>query len=156
MLIAVVALCTLENDVIHAGYLALALLFFRGRDELRAQRNRCGHVMGAPTMHRAPNGGAGVTCVGSCHHFLRALHGFVWGVCGPGQCSVLMKQALSLLEMHTGAVQGIGVEPNSYTRRRICKGKSDHLQLSDWQRAETQALSGCAGCLSGCPCTTTW
>lgn len=41
MLIAVVALCTLENDVIHAGYLALALLFFRRRDELRMQRNRC-------------------------------------------------------------------------------------------------------------------
>lgn len=35
-----VALCTLENDVIHAGYLALALLFFRRRDELRMQRNR--------------------------------------------------------------------------------------------------------------------
>ena len=41
VLIAVVALCTLENDVIHAGYLALALLFFRRRDELRMQRNRC-------------------------------------------------------------------------------------------------------------------
>jgi hypothetical protein len=41
VLIAVVALCTLENDVIHAGYLALALLFFRRRDELRLQRNRC-------------------------------------------------------------------------------------------------------------------
>lgn len=41
MLIALVALCTLENDVIHAGYLALALLFFRRRDELRMQRNRC-------------------------------------------------------------------------------------------------------------------
>ncbi len=36
----VVALCTLENDVIHAGYLALALLFFRRRDSLRVQRNR--------------------------------------------------------------------------------------------------------------------
>jgi hypothetical protein len=44
LLIAVVALCTLENDVIHAGYLALALLFFRRRDELRMQRNRCGNV----------------------------------------------------------------------------------------------------------------
>ena len=41
LLVAVVALCTLENDVIHAGYLALALLFFRRRDELRARRNRC-------------------------------------------------------------------------------------------------------------------
>ncbi len=40
VLVAVVALCTLENDVIHAGYLALALLFFRRRDELRLQRNR--------------------------------------------------------------------------------------------------------------------
>ena len=37
---AVVALCTLENDVIHAGYLALALLFFRCRDALRSERNR--------------------------------------------------------------------------------------------------------------------
>lgn len=44
VLIAVVALCTLENDVIHAGYLALALLFFRRRDELRLQRNRCNNV----------------------------------------------------------------------------------------------------------------
>ena len=42
LLVAVVALCTLENDVIHAGYLALALLFFRRRDELRLQRNRWG------------------------------------------------------------------------------------------------------------------
>lgn len=40
VLVAVVALCTLENDVIHAGYFALALLFFRRRDELRLQRNR--------------------------------------------------------------------------------------------------------------------
>ena len=37
---AVVALCTQENDVIHAGYLALALLFFRRRDALRNERNR--------------------------------------------------------------------------------------------------------------------
>jgi len=41
VLVAVVALCTQENDVIHAGYLALALLFFRRRDALRAERNRC-------------------------------------------------------------------------------------------------------------------
>ena len=41
MLVAVVALCTQENDVIHAGYLALALLFFRRRDALRTERNRC-------------------------------------------------------------------------------------------------------------------
>ena len=41
VLVAVVALCTLENDVIHAGYLALALLFFRRRDALRTERNRC-------------------------------------------------------------------------------------------------------------------
>ena len=40
MLVAVVALCTQENDVIHAGYLALALLFFRRRDALRTERNR--------------------------------------------------------------------------------------------------------------------
>ena len=40
VLVAVVALCTQENDVIHAGYLALALLFFRRRDALRAERNR--------------------------------------------------------------------------------------------------------------------
>lgn len=41
VLVAVVALCTQENDVIHAGYLALALLFFRRRDSLRTERNRC-------------------------------------------------------------------------------------------------------------------
>ena len=29
VLIAVIGLCALENDVIHAGYLALALYFFR-------------------------------------------------------------------------------------------------------------------------------
>ena len=40
VLVAVVALCTQENDVIHAGYLALALLFFRRRDALRTERNR--------------------------------------------------------------------------------------------------------------------
>ena len=40
VLVAVVALCTQENDVVHAGYLALALLFFRRRDALQAERNR--------------------------------------------------------------------------------------------------------------------
>ena len=35
VLVAVIALCTLENDVIHAGYLALALYFFRSRESLR-------------------------------------------------------------------------------------------------------------------------
>ena len=35
VLVAVIALCTLENDVIHAGYLALALYFFRNRESLR-------------------------------------------------------------------------------------------------------------------------
>ncbi len=35
VLVAVIALCTLENDVIHAGYLALALYFFRQRESLR-------------------------------------------------------------------------------------------------------------------------
>lgn len=40
LLVAVVALCTLENDVIHAGYLALALLFFRQRIALRAAPGR--------------------------------------------------------------------------------------------------------------------
>jgi hypothetical protein len=34
----VVALCTLENDVVHAAYLAIALLLFRRRDVLRAER----------------------------------------------------------------------------------------------------------------------
>ena len=38
LLVAVVALCTVENDVIHAAYLALALLLFRRRDALRMQR----------------------------------------------------------------------------------------------------------------------
>lgn len=42
MLVAVVALCTIENDIIHAGYLACALFFFRGRIELRTRRNRWG------------------------------------------------------------------------------------------------------------------
>lgn len=36
----VVALCTLENDLLHAGYLALALAFFRSRIALRVRRNR--------------------------------------------------------------------------------------------------------------------
>ncbi len=40
VLVAVVALCTLENDVIHAAYLALALLLFRRRDALRLQGGR--------------------------------------------------------------------------------------------------------------------
>ena len=38
LLVAVVALCTLENDVIHAAYLAIALLLFRRRDVLRTER----------------------------------------------------------------------------------------------------------------------
>jgi len=40
VLIAVVALCTVENDVIHAAYLAIALLLFRRRDTLRSEGNR--------------------------------------------------------------------------------------------------------------------
>lgn len=40
VLIAVVALCTVENDVIHAAYLAIALLFFRRRDALRREGNK--------------------------------------------------------------------------------------------------------------------
>ena len=39
LLIAVVALCTMDNDIIHAGYLALALFFFRSRISLRSKRN---------------------------------------------------------------------------------------------------------------------
>jgi hypothetical protein len=39
LLVAVVALCTLDNDIIHAGYLALALFFFRSRVKLRVRRN---------------------------------------------------------------------------------------------------------------------
>ncbi len=40
VLVAVVALCTVENDVIHAAYLAIALLLFRRRDTLRSKGNR--------------------------------------------------------------------------------------------------------------------
>ena len=40
VLVAVVALCTLENDVIHAAYLAVVLLLFRRRDALRLEGNR--------------------------------------------------------------------------------------------------------------------
>ena len=40
VLITVVALCALENDVIHAGYLALALLLFRRRETLRVERSK--------------------------------------------------------------------------------------------------------------------
>ena len=40
VLIAVVALCTVENDVIHAAYLAIALLLFRRRDALRFEGNK--------------------------------------------------------------------------------------------------------------------
>lgn len=39
VLTAVVALCTAENDVIHAAYLAIALLLFRRRDALQSQGN---------------------------------------------------------------------------------------------------------------------
>jgi len=39
VLVAVVALCTVENDVIHAAYLAIALLLFRRRDTLRHRGN---------------------------------------------------------------------------------------------------------------------
>ena len=39
LLVAVVGLCTLENDVVHAAYLALALLLFRRRDALRLEGN---------------------------------------------------------------------------------------------------------------------
>lgn len=42
LLVCVVALCTLENDLLHAGYLALALAFFRSRIALRIRRNRQG------------------------------------------------------------------------------------------------------------------
>lgn len=40
VLIAVVVLCTVENDVIHAAYLAIALLLFRRRDALRYEGNK--------------------------------------------------------------------------------------------------------------------
>ena len=40
VLIAVVVLCTVENDVIHAAYLAIALLLFRRRDTLRYDGNK--------------------------------------------------------------------------------------------------------------------
>jgi piezo-type mechanosensitive ion channel component 1/2 len=40
VLVSVVAMCGLEVDIIHAGYLAIALYFFRGRIRLRAARNR--------------------------------------------------------------------------------------------------------------------
>jgi hypothetical protein len=40
LLVAVVGLCTLENDVVHAAYLALALLLFRRRDALRLEGGR--------------------------------------------------------------------------------------------------------------------
>ena len=40
VLVAVVGLCTLENDCIHAAYLAVVLLLFRRRDALRLEGNR--------------------------------------------------------------------------------------------------------------------
>ena len=40
VLLAVIAVCAVENDLLHAGYLALALLFFRRRVALRSARNR--------------------------------------------------------------------------------------------------------------------
>lgn len=39
LLIAVVLVCVMENDIIHAGYLAIALFFFRSRLTLRNRRN---------------------------------------------------------------------------------------------------------------------
>eukprot|EP00887_Chlorella_sp_A99_P004668 scaffold4.g4668.t1 len=47
VLVCVVALCTLEEDIVHAGYLALALLFFRRRVDLRTRR-----ATAAPRRHR--------------------------------------------------------------------------------------------------------
>lgn len=40
VLILVVALCTVETDIIHAIYLALALLLFRRRDDVRTVGNQ--------------------------------------------------------------------------------------------------------------------
>ena len=63
VLIAVVALCTLENDVIHAGYLALALLFFRRRDALRNERNRLCPSLATHTVTPEINFWASLTCI---------------------------------------------------------------------------------------------
>lgn len=35
VLVAVLALCAVDNDLLHAGYLAIALYFFRCRAALR-------------------------------------------------------------------------------------------------------------------------
>ena len=49
VLVAVVVLCTLCNDVIHAAYLAIALLLFRRRDTLRwAGCTMSAHSAGGP------------------------------------------------------------------------------------------------------------
>lgn len=53
LLVAVVALCTLENDIVHAAYLALALAFFRSRIALRVRRNRRARVPACRTAGQA-------------------------------------------------------------------------------------------------------
>lgn len=40
VLILVVVVCILDNDIMHAGYLAISFYFFRHRIELRYERNR--------------------------------------------------------------------------------------------------------------------
>lgn len=39
LLVIVVTLCSLDNDIVHAGYLAIALFFFRARISLRSRKN---------------------------------------------------------------------------------------------------------------------
>lgn len=50
LLIAVVLVCVMENDIIHAGYLAIALFFFRSRLTLRAKRNSAFAILPAYNM----------------------------------------------------------------------------------------------------------
>lgn len=40
VLVSVIALCSIDNDIIHAGYLGIALLYFRSRIRLRHERNK--------------------------------------------------------------------------------------------------------------------
>ena len=64
MLVAVVVLCTLENDVIHAAYLAIALLLFRRRDALRSSSE--------PSIAWLPH------AVRGCSSAVKLLHDYNW------------------------------------------------------------------------------
>lgn len=59
VLVAVVGLCAAQRDLVHAGYLALALLFFRKRQRLRVVAAAPPAAAGAATSGVAAQQGRG-------------------------------------------------------------------------------------------------